>query len=256
MNVVSTADSGFFVPLRELAKSVMAHYGKQLIVYDLGLTGEQKEQLDAEIVPIDVEVDFQEHASSAKGPFIKATHKPFCVKHYFEHHDEPMILVDADCLFMEKVEEVGFDVGVTLRSEDRVDLSDPYAGILNSGVVIFNSRATKLVDRWIAECTKCNTTDQKALTDLLSEGIDWQHYDKVYDWQGLKVKVLRTDEYNDFYLKTGKIFHFKGKRHEEGIYERLMAEQRQGQDAYKAFKQITRKEKKLWPRLRKLLTRR
>lgn len=255
MNIVSTADSGFFVPLRELAKSVRAHYGRPLIVYDLGLTAAQKEELDAEVVGIDVEVDFQQHASSAKGPFIKATHKPFCVKHYWEHHNEAMMLVDADCLFMEKVEESGFDVGVTLRSKDRMDLSDPYSGVLNSGVVFFNTKSTALVDRWIEECRKDNTTDQKALTDLLSESIDWQDYDRVYDWQGLKVKVFRTDEYNDFYLKDGKIFHFKGKRHAEGIYERLMAEQQEGEDAYKTFKQLTGKEKKLWPRISKFLRR-
>ena len=199
MNIVTTADKNYFHCLQLLRQSVVSFYDKPLIVYDVGLTDEQKKIFDAVIIPMDIQLDFQSHASAVKGTFIKATHKPFCVKHYFENHDEPMMLVDADCMFMEKVEESGFDVGVTLRSPERRDLSNAFSGVLNTGVIFFNVYAEKLIDRWMEACEEPNTTDQKALTDILSETIDWRHYNRIYDWYGTRVKVFSTDDYNDFY---------------------------------------------------------
>jgi len=249
MNIVTSADSNFFHCLQELAESVRKHYNKQIIVYDIGLADEQRKNLDAIITPIDVVVDFQKHATSSKGPFIKATHKPFCVKHYFENYSEPMILVDADCLFMEKVEEYGFDVGVTLKPRNRIDISNHYSGVLNSGVIFFNTNASELINKWVDECQKDNTTDQKALTDILSETIDWKHYNKVYDWHGLKVKVFKTDEYNDYYLKNGKIFHFKGERHTKDVYQKLLKAKEEKKDIYTVFRRLDRKERNFWTKL-------
>jgi len=249
MNIVTTGDSKFFHCLQVLAKSVRRFYDKQLIVYDIGLTDEEKKSLDAHIISINVDVDFYNYTTFKKVPFIQATHKPFCVKHYFENYSEPMILVDADCLFMKRVEEHGFDVGVTLKPRKRIDISNHYNGVLNSGVIFFNTNASELIDKWVNECRKPDSTDQKALTDILSETIDWKHYDRIYDWHGLKVKVFKTDEYNDYYLKNGKVFHFKGKRHEKDIYEQLIAEQQCGTDIYEMFKQLTGKQKKSWKTL-------
>ncbi|MHC4989069.1 MAG: hypothetical protein ACYTFX_11335, partial [Planctomycetota bacterium] len=82
MNIVTTADKNYFQCLNELVNSVRKHYGKQAIVYDLGLTEEQKQALDAVVIPIEVATDFQGYAEYTRGCAIKATHKPFCVKHY------------------------------------------------------------------------------------------------------------------------------------------------------------------------------
>jgi len=244
MNVVTSADSKFFHCLQGLAKSVRMFYDKQVIVYDVGLTDEERSAVDARVIQISVDVDFYNYTTFKKVPFIQATHKPFCIKHYFESHSEPMILVDADCLFMERVEERGFDVGVTLKPKKKIDTSNHYTGVLNSGVVFFNTNAAELIDRWIDECRKPNTTDQKALTDILSETIDWKHYDRIYDWRGVKVKVLRVDKYNDYYLRNGKIFHFKGERHKEDIYKKLVSAMEQNVDIYGFFKHLTRKTRK------------
>ena len=252
MNIVTTGDSKFFHCLQVLAKSVRRFYDKQLIVYDIGLTDEEKKSLDAHIISINVDVDFYNYATFKKVPFIQATHKPFCVKHYFENYSEPMILVDADCLFMKRVEEHGFDVGVTLKPRKRIDISNHYNGVLNSGVIFFNTNAPILIDRWIEECRKPEATDQKALTDILSETIDWKYYDEIYDWHGLKVKVFRIEEYNYYYLKTGKIFHFKGDRHKEDIYKKLVDSIGQDVSLYRLFKQLTKKRKRSW--LKSLLT--
>jgi hypothetical protein len=239
MNVVTSADAGFFHCTEGLAKSVRTFYDKKLIVYDLGLTPSQRSTLDAELINIDLNVDWYNYTRFKNVPFVRTTHKPFCVKHYFSNCSEPIIFVDADCLFMERVEESGFDVGVTLKPRRRLDFTNSYNGILNAGVIFFNDAATVLVDRWIEDCRKPDTTDQKALTDILSESIDWQEYDRVYDWHGLRIKVFRVEEYNDYYLRSGRIFHFKGKRHEEQMYAKLVEAMGAGTDPYRLFRDST-----------------
>lgn len=258
MNIVTSSDANFFHCLEGLAESVRKHYGRQVIVYDVGLTTEQASSVDAHVIPIDVDVDFSGYASFWKDSdkkmvrAIKTTHKPFCVKHYFENFSEPMILVDADCTFNTRVEETGFDVGVTLRRKNRIDLSNPWIGIINAGVIFFNTCAKKLLDAWTQGCMNENTTDQKELSEILSETIDWKSYDKVYDWHGVKVKVFNAEVYNDVRLKNGKIYHWKGRRHEKEIYTELIQAQRQGKDIYKLFNELTgRKKKTFLQRLRK-----
>ena len=251
MNVVTSSDSNFFHCLQGLAESVRKHYGKQVIVYDVGLTDEEKRSIDAHIIPINVDVDFSGYAtfmkhSTIETKAIKTTHKPFCVRHYFENYSEPMIFVDADCTFNARIEESGFDVGVTLRRKNRIDLTNPWIGIINAGVIFFNTYARELIGTWAKGCQKENTTDQKELSEILSETIDWKHYNKVYDWHGLKIKVFNAEEYNDVRLKNGKIFHWKGKRHNKDIYEKLIRAHNEGKNVYEMFKQLTGKQKIPW----------
>ena len=206
MNVVTTGDSKFFHCLWGLAENVKKTYGKQLIIYDVGLTEKEKRSLDAHIIQINIDVNFYDYATFKSVPFIQATHKPFCVKHYFENHAETVIFIDADCLFMERVEEKGFDVGVTLKPRKYIDISNHYNGILNTGVIFFNTNASELIERWIDGCRKPDATDQKVLTDILSETIDWKRYDKVYDWHGLKIKVFPETE-STITLKYSQLLH-------------------------------------------------
>jgi hypothetical protein len=244
MNIVTSSDSNYFHCLEVLAESVRKHYGKRVIVYDVGLTEQQRNSIDAEVISIEIAVDFRGYTDKATGAYIKTTHKPFCVKHYFENYSEPMIFVDADCMFMERVEEKGFDVGVTLRRPGRIDLSDYYGGILNAGVIFFNTKSSELVEEWIKRCQKENTTDQKELSEMLSETIDWKRYNKIYDWHGLKIKVFNAKKYNDVQLKNGKIFHYKGKRHTKEVYEQLLQAQKNGGDLYDLFNQLTGRKRK------------
>ena len=249
MNVVTSSDSEFFHCLEGLAGSVRKHFDRQVIVYDLGLTEQQKASLDAKVIPIEVNVDFKGYASFLKHSTIettaiKTTHKPFCVVHYFENFSEPMIFVDADCFFTEKVHESGFDVGVTLRRKNRIDLSNPWIGILNAGVIFFNTYVKEFLEDWARRCMQENTTDQKELSEMLSETIDWKHYNRAYDWHGIKVKVFNAAEYNDVRLKNGKIFHFKGKRHEPEIYRQLLHAYQENRNLYELFNQLTGRRKK------------
>ena len=249
MNIVTSADSNFFHCLEGLAASVRKHYGKQVIVYDVGLTDEQIQSVDAKVIPIKIDVDFKGYAtfmkhSTIETKAIKTTHKPFCVTHYFQNYSEPMILVDADCSFTAKVEETGFDLGVTLRRKNRIDTTNPWIGILNAGVIFFNTYTEEFIAMWAKCCQKDNTTDQKELSEILGETIDWKHYNKIYDWHGINVKVFDAAIYNDVRLKNGKIFHYKGKRHDKGIYEKLIQAQMEGKNVYKLFNQLTGREKK------------
>jgi len=248
MNIVSGGDSNVFHCLKELAVSVRRFYGKPIIIYDIGLTAEQKKQLDAVVVtiPIAREVNCKGKAFlSPEGiPSTRATHKPFCVKHYFENHQEPMIMVDADCLFTQRVEETGFDVGVTYYRPKNPEQIYYYNGIINSGVIFFNSPATELVNRWAKECKNENTTDQKALSDVLSETINWDKYKQIQDWHGLKIKIFDARIYNDYHLtKKGKILHFITSKHQKDYYEKLIDGYKQGKDIRKMFREIKRGKK-------------
>ena len=246
MNIVTAADTGFFHCLKELASSVRKFYNRPLIVYDIGLTQQQKQQLDsvAIIIPIEIseKVDHKGRSliCSTGIASTRATHKPFCVKKYFESYREPMILVDADCLFTAKVEESGFDVAVTKApSKDKNAVYEN--GVINSGVIFFNTPAAELVDRWALECEKEKTTDQKAISDVLSETIDWDKFNQLQDWHSLKVKVLDARIYNDYHLtKKGKILHFINTKHEKVFFEQLMVAHNQGRDIRKLFARIKR----------------
>ena len=254
MNIVSSSDSGYFHCLKELAKSVRKFYGKPIIVYDIGLTEEQKKELDAVIIEIsiDEEVDHKgkSYLSPEGTPSTRATHKPFCVRHYFENYTEPMIMVDSDCLFAERVEESGFDIGVTYTPPRKGKEIYYYNGIINSGVIFFNVAASELVDRWAEECRKKDTTDQKALSDVLDETIVWEDYKKIQEWHGLKIKIFDTKMYNTFHLRRkGKILHFINTRHRKDIYEKLIEGHKKGKDVRKMFREIKRGKKSLTAKL-------
>ena len=104
MNIVTSANHDFHHCLAGLVRSVHEHYGKRPIVYDLGLTDEDRASLDAEILPIEVAADSFDYVRDGQSKFIRTIHKPSCVKHYWQHYDEPMIFLDADCLFTDRVE--------------------------------------------------------------------------------------------------------------------------------------------------------
>ena len=258
MNVLTACDSGFFHCLKELAENVKEVYGKKLIVYDIGLTDEDKAAVDAEYIKLDIDPKLNHKGQSVLAPSghpsTRATHKPFCVRHYFEHHDEPMIFIDTDCLFNERVEETGFDVGVTYTPVRKGKEIIYYNGIINSGVIFFNTPAKELVDRWAGNCYQEPTTDQKALSDVLEETIDFTKYNTIQQWGDLKIKIFDTNEYNDFHLTSkSKINHFINTKHQKDIYAQLIEGRRQGKDIRKMFREIKRGKKSFMSKIASLV---
>ncbi|MBS3733994.1 MAG: hypothetical protein KGY99_03610 [Phycisphaerae bacterium] len=251
MNVVTSANHDFAHCLRGLVASVHAHYGRGPIVYDVGLTEPDRAGLDAEFVAIDPGAGAFDYAGEGDSRFICTTHKPACIADYWRRHDEPMLFVDADCLFRRRVEPEGeFDLGVTVRSGKGFDADDPWNGVINAGVLIFKNPARPLLDAWAAGCRQQNVTDQKVLVDLLGEAIDWPNsYDRTFNWRGVTVKVFAADALNDYHLRDGAIWHFKGLRHEPEIYRALLAAAEEGRDVYRLFRRMRRRRRSWWQRL-------
>ncbi len=241
MRILTAGDSSFYHCMTGLAQSVRKFYGQQLIVYDIGLIEGQKLELDAEIRHIEIQTDFSNFTNHQGTRFINATHKAACIKDYFQHDSDRLIYIDADCVFREKIDLDGFDVGVTVKPADKLDTTNYFNGIINTGVIFFNTYPEQLIDRWIQECSTGNHTDQSALAMILSETVDWNKVGMISNWNGISVKTLPVEVYNDYYLRSGKVFHFKGRRHEPEIYRQLIETMEAGGDVYARFRGLTKK---------------
>jgi len=239
MNIVTIGDSNYFHCFQCLSKNVKKFYKKSLIVYDIGLKRKEKKLIDAQIIPIKIkpEVDFSSfYKVDGYNSYIsKSTHRPFCVRHYFNNFSEPMILIDVDCLFRERVEKSGFDIGITVRQFKKT-----WMGGLNTGVLFFNRKVELLIREWIEDFKMKNIGDQQALFNILAKRIDFDDcdYNKIYNWKKIRIKIFRAEEYNDKTLKQGKIIHFAGIRHSKEIYEKLIYAIENNIDINKIVKQF------------------
>ncbi len=234
MNVMTACNSTYSFFLQPLVRSVRKFYDKPIVLYDLGLTDSERAGLDAEIIPIkdvqiewtgrEIEINHEGKIVNRDGAVIdfkdnlpaffsrpRGTFKPFCIGHYFQHHNKPVIWADVDTLFTERVEEKGFDVGVTLRPRNEMKPDDKYWGLINTGVMFFNNY-NNLVEAWMETSKGEELCDQGSINRLLDETVNWDDpdvYGKVYDWHGVQVKIFDIHTYNDYHLKDGKIWHFK-----------------------------------------------
>jgi len=255
MNILTACDSGFFHCVKKLEQNVRFFYQQDLIVYDIGLLPEQAAHLDCVVHKIELGKKHQSYTTYEATDFINATHKPVCLKHYFENYPSDVLYVDADCLFRERVELEGFDVGVTVKPANKMDTTNYYNGIINTGVIFFKTYPKALIERWIQECATGTQTDQSALAMILSETIDWKETGKHYDWHGISVKTLPAEIYNDYYLRNGKIYHFKGDRHDPHIYQELIEIMETGGDVYARFQELTQSKRPFFETLKKYLSR-
>lgn len=230
MQIITSADSKFWRFIPALARSVKKYYRKKLKVYDIGLADEY--HTDAERVELRTDlgnwrdmVHYERGKNKQKCQAIKTTHKPIIIRHALRNG--PVIYVDADTLFRQKVDDNEFDVGVCLKPKaDRYAEGDNYSSYINAGVMFWNTECS-LLEEWSAKCQE-DTTDQKAMVDLLSQTIDWNDpgvLQMLHDWNGTLVRVLDCRLYNDYHLTVGgKIWHFKGILHDK--YEEIMNEHR------------------------------
>lgn len=238
MQIMTACDSSFFHCIKPLAASVRRFYKQPLIVYDIGLTPEESAELNGTLIPLEVSRNYKSYTLYKSTPFINATHKPFCLKHYFEHFSEPVLYVDADCLFCQPVELNSFDIGITVKPKRKLDTRNFFNGILNSGVLYFSRYPKLLLEQWMRKCKEGGHTDQSALAEILSETINWKKPKQIQHWHGFSVQLLPVEIYNDYHLKTGKILHFKGHRHSQEIYPHLLRALQTGKNVWEEYKRL------------------
>jgi hypothetical protein len=238
MQIATACDSSFFHCVKALEASARKFYKNPLIVYDIGLTPQEAAQLDCPVVHLEVSSNYKSYTTYKSTSFINATHKPACLKHYFEHFNEPVLFVDADCLFRQRVELNGVDIAVTVKPQRKLDTRNFFNGIINTGVLFFSRYPKLLLDQWSEKCSSGFHTDQSALAEILSETIHWKNRSKIQDWHGFSVRLLPVEIYNDYHLKTGKIFHFKGLRHNKEIYPKLLKAMQEGKNVWQEYEQL------------------
>lgn len=249
MQIATASDSSFFHCVKVLVENVRRFYNQPLIVYDIGLTAEEAAALKCTVIPLKVRSDYKSYTIYQTTPFINATHKPSCLMHYFEHFNEPVLYVDADCLFRQPVEFNGTDIAITIKPKRKIDTHNFFNGILNTGVLYFGRYPKLLLERWAEKCNSGGQTDQSALAEILSETINWKKPEQIQNWHGFSVRLLPVELYNDYHLKTGKIFHFKGHRHNRQIYPHLLQALQAGKNVWKEYQNLQNKQKRVKPSL-------
>ncbi|MEJ5260237.1 MAG: hypothetical protein WHS88_08620, partial [Anaerohalosphaeraceae bacterium] len=119
-----------------------------------------------------------------------------------------------------------------------LDTQNYFNGILNSGVLFFRRYPKLLLGRWMQKCAAGGHTDQSALAEILSETINWRKPRQIQVWHGFSVRLLPVEIYNDYHLKTGKIFHFKGLRHSKEIYPQLLQAMQAGRNVWREYESL------------------
>ncbi len=156
------------------------------------------------------------------------------------------VFLDADALLIDRIDEVydeSFDFAFTLRREKEINFTHNLCTVINVGVVFFGDNqkrrdlflekwwdSTKVTLEWIRE--------QTALTRYLSQFDCFSFksnstYSIVIDGEEVNVRLLPCEIYNYNWiedvisnkdlLKKIKVLHFKGNRHDEKTFSKLLS---------------------------------
>jgi hypothetical protein len=141
--------------------------------------------------------------------------------------------LDGDAVLLkplDDLEEVAFDIAVTLREAEMIGKAHPIMNYLNAGVIFFRD-TQEIVDEWERAANKLGN-DQLALNQLIGPGWTDQRwlasYHTVVPTQYGKALILPAAEWNfsQFPRPFGaaRIAHFKGVF--RGMFSRYFAEDR------------------------------
>lgn len=221
-DIMTCGDQKYFTFLKIFEKNVFNRYHFFPIIYDLGLTEDQRKLLKSEIRKIPISQSFYMKNSSN---YIQATHKPSCILDYFSYHNKNILYVDADTLFVSTFNHTLFkDIDIAITPRHRKERKKEYYtnGFINSGVLFF--RNTNSVKELLLLCEKkcCDpdTTDQKALSDIFSDQINLLEAKHIQKWNDLNILLLEAEIYNDVACKTGKLLHFKNAGRNEKAFKK------------------------------------
>jgi len=197
--------------LQNFENNIFTIFGYYPTIYDLGLKEDEKAQLKSEVRKIPIKEKFWELNTIG---YVKTTHKPRCIKDILNEKIQDCIYVDADVIFTSKIQETEIDnadIGITPRHTKERKPEYFTNGHINAGFIFFkNTEDVKLlIDKWILSCKDQDTTDQKALSDILKEEIDIINGEKIQKYKNINVLLLDPSIFNDVSCKTGRMFHFK-----------------------------------------------
>ena len=219
MTILTSANKDFSKMCHGLLNSAWK-FNYDTVVYDLGGLGFGK-KFDKSVMP-KLKKDFR---IGNRIYWAKSQHKPYIVKETLQNTDDFVAYLDADTLIKADISELerdlSWDVGVTLRrpNERHTENVGPFAhisGYINAGVIFFkaNAKAREFVNRWIDEMPKTTSgSDQEALNRTVFWATDVMEHGKIYEWNGIRIKIFSCDEYNYKYIDEGikdgaKILHF------------------------------------------------
>ena len=221
-DIMTCGDQKYFTFLKIFEKNVFNRYHFFPIIYDLGLTEDQRKLLKSEIRKIPISQSFYMKNSSN---YIQATHKPSCILDYFSYHNKNILYVDVDTLFVSTFNHTLYkDIDIAITPRHRKERKKEYYtnGFINSGVLFFrNTNSVKeLLLLWEKKCCDPDTTDQKALSDIFSDQINLLEAKHIQKWNDLNILLLEAEIYNDVACKTGKLLHFKNAGRNEKAFKK------------------------------------
>ena len=215
-HILTFSDAKFFPIVRRVAYHAKRFSGYRISVYDLGMDDHQKKLL-TDLGATIAWTEFPENAlgTNERGQ-IRTSHKMYCIEHFVRKHNAPLLVIDADTLIIESVDELWptepDGLVVTARCPREHAPHQRVNGMINAGVMAFGPEIpAEFFLKWKEKCINdVNATDQSALSDMLAEAnIDFGAFDSSQPcWWG-SVVVRNGEIYNDVTCRTGKIFHFK-----------------------------------------------
>lgn len=213
-DVVTSADEGYLHFAKNITANCWQVCKKIIKIYDLGISEQSKKTLSADFLKIKTDADYKTLNTKK---CVRATHKPECILDYFHKQTGRFLFLDADCLFTKNPIFPDSDICLTFRIYSEQTVSDfSQNGIVNSGVIFINSASKNksaidcFLKNWIHRCDKDpETTDQKALSDLLLDITTDIHPGVELNYNGALISILESECFNDVKCRTGSIFHFK-----------------------------------------------
>ncbi len=208
LDVITCVDHSF-APYAKVLKRIFSSLKNfRLWVYDIDLSEEKLDVADFKLVTTINFAQFDAHKH------IIASHKPHCIKHFMQTKHCSCLYIDADCvptMDFDPAVFAGADIAVTpraLREQKEAILRN---GLINSGVLYFNNTPEVLAffDEWAQGCADGQVSDQKALSDILGKEVDFFAENKDQVYQGLHIRLLDANIYNDVTCRTGFLFHCK-----------------------------------------------
>lgn len=200
------------LPIMEISLAKNQSLGYDVQVYDInGEMGYGKR--------FNTDHDFSPSLERIKG---KLPFKATIILDALQSRQRFLTYMDCDAFAIRSFDEIDtedYDIGVTMRrphERGRTEWPVLY-GYCNTGVVFaYPTKATfDFLARWQERSNTCFArSDQQALNELALEVTDFTEYDKVFEKDGLRIKVFKCDDYNFYYwpetpLPTTKIVHCK-----------------------------------------------